>query len=524
MKADIEIAKSIKLKPVEDLLQIDPNLLEKYGPYKAKIDYENIKSNNPGKLILVTAVSPTPAGEGKTTTNIGLSMAINRLGHSSISVLREPSLGPVFGMKGGATGGGFAQVLPMEDINLHFTGDFHAITSSNNLLAAMIDNHIYHGNDLKIDPNQILFKRVMDMNDRALRNIELGEYTTGFDITVASEIMAILCLSEDLHDLKTRLGEILVAYDFSGNEIYAKDLNAVGAMTLLLKDAIKPNLVQTTENTPAIIHGGPFANIAHGANSIIATKTAMRLCDYTVTEAGFGSDLGAEKFMNIKARESGLTPNLIVLVVTMQSLEYHSGYDNLIQHIDHLKQYNIPVLVVLNQFPTDDKNLIIQLKEFVESHGVAFSISDIYNQGSKGGLEFAKQAVELANHDLNEIRYIYETEDSLETKINKVVKCVYGGTGVVFSDMAWDKLQNFEREYGHFNVCMAKTQYSFTDNPKLLGAPSNFKIHINDLKLARGAGFVIALSGKILTMPGLPKKPAAENIDYLEDGTIVGLS
>src|SRR5690554_1419872 len=526
MKTDIEIADTINLKSLDEVaknLGLDPDLLNMYGKHMAKIDYEKIESDRNGKLVLVSAMTPTPFGEGKTTMNIGLSMGLNHLGYTSISALREPSLGPCFGMKGGATGGGYAQVLPMEDINLHFTGDFHAITSAHNLLAAMVDNHIYHGNDLNIDPDRVVFQRVMDMNDRALRVIELEHRQSGFDITVASEVMAILCLSEDMEDLKRRLSEIIVGYTYEGSVICAADLKAVGAMAVLLKDAIKPNLVQTTENTPAIIHGGPFANIAHGCNSVIATKTALKLSDFTITEAGFGSDLGAEKFMNIKCRQSGLAPDVIVLVVTMRAIKYHGeNFDNIMAHIDHLKQYGVPIVVSVNQFPDDSKEEIDVLRKFIESLGYTMTVSDVHQQGSKGAIELAQAVVEASKQE-STFNLIYDEKSDYKTKIESIAQKVYGASGVVYDDHMGETLDKLQNLYPDLAVCMAKTQYSLSDNPKLLGRPKNFKIHISEVSVSRGAGFIVCLSGKILTMPGLPKKPAAVNMDYTSNKKIVGL-
>lgn len=526
MKSDLEIAKGVKLKEIGEVAEsmgLDKALLSYYGPYKAKIDVNKLEGKPSGKLVLISAISPTPSGEGKTTMNIGLSMALNKLGYTSISALREPSLGPCFGMKGGATGGGHAQVLPMEDINLHFTGDFHAITTAHNLLAAMIDNHIFHGNALNLDPDRIVFNRVMDMNDRALRSIDLGYRMSRFDITVTSEIMAILCLSEDIQDLRKRLEKIVVGYTYDDEIIYAKDLKAVGSMVVLLKEAMKPNLVQTSENTPAIIHGGPFANIAHGCNSVIATKTALKLAEYTVTEAGFGSDLGAEKFMNIKCRQSKLAPDVVVLVVTLRALNYHGDhYENMVGHLNHLNHYGVPIVVALNQFPEDSPEDIERLKKHVEGLGYAFEVSHIHANGSEGGLDLAKTVVKLSHHKHN-FNYLYDHKMLLHDKIETLVKKVYGGQGVVYSEAALKQLESYETLYPNFEVCMAKTQYSFTDNPKILGAPDHFNIHIQELRVSNGAGFIVCLSGKILTMPGLPKKPAAEKIDLDENQEVIGL-
>ncbi|NLC64674.1 MAG: formate--tetrahydrofolate ligase [Erysipelothrix sp.] len=523
MKTDLEIAQHVNLKNIEAIanqLGMHPDALECYGKYKAKIDVEKLKSNHQGKLVLVSAITPTPPGEGKTTMNIGLSMSLNALGYSSISALREPSMGPSFGLKGGATGGGQSQVLPMEDINLHFTGDFHAITSANNLLSAMLDNHIFQGNALNIDPDSITLKRVLDVNDRALRRIALKHRSSGFEITVASEVMAIFCLAEDMRDLKRRLGNMVIAYTYDKKAITPKDLNAVGSMAVLLKDALKPNLVQTLEHTPAIIHGGPFANIAHGCNSVIATKTAMKLSDYTITEAGFGSDLGAEKFMNIKCVQAGLSPDVIVLVVTLRALKYHGeGYENLTQHIRHLKLYGVPMMVLLNRFPDDDAKDMHDLKMYVESLDIAFEISEAHNLGSKGNLDAAKKIVTLSNQPKN-FKPLYTKETPLKEKIECIVKNVYGAKGVTYSPQALLDLEKYDPNLG---VCMAKTQYSLSDNPKLLGAPKDFDINISSVHLSSGAGFVVCQSGNILTMPGLPKSPVATSINLEDDGKIVGL-
>lgn len=551
MKKDIKIAQETQLQSiykVAERLEIPTDAVELYGNVKAKVDPRKVTHNRNGKLVLVTAINPTPAGEGKTTTNIGLSMALNQLGHSAISVLREPSMGPCFGMKGGATGGGYAQVLPMEDINLHFTGDFHAITAAHNLLAALVDNHIYHGNELDIDPHHIVFKRVMDMNDRALRRIEVAQdglrrsipHASGFDITVASEIMAILCLSHDMEDLKIRLGKIVVAYDTEGNEVCAHDLNAVGAMALLLKEAIKPNLVQTSENTPALIHGGPFANIAHGCNSIIATQLGMRLADFAITEAGFGADLGAEKFFNIKMRQSGIKPNAVVLVATIRALKYNghqklknieqedivslkNGIVNLTRHYENLKQFGVPIVVAINIFPTDTEREISCLQEWSKQHNVDVSLSYVHAKGGKGALDLAQKVVDLCTQPTN-FKLLYEDNASLKSKIETIASKIYHAKRVEFSEEALVDLELYEHRYAHFSVCMAKTAYSFSDDPTRLGAPSDFTLHINEIRLSKGAGFVVCITGDIMTMPGLPKVPAAEGMNVLENGTIVGLS
>ena len=550
MKTDIEIAQAAQIQNIKEIayaLGLKDEHFETYGHDKAKLNVNKLPDHKKGKLVLVTAINPTPAGEGKTTTNIGLSMALNKLGHSSISCLREPSLGPCFGMKGGATGGGYAQVLPMDDINLHFTGDFHAITSAHNLLTALIDNHIFHGNALNIDPDRIEFKRVMDMNDRALRNITVGDiglkksipHASGFDITVASEIMAILCLAKDLEDLKLRLGKILVAYTIENEPVFAKDLEGVGAMALLLKDAIKPNLTQTLENTPAIIHGGPFANIAHGCNSLIATETAMKLSDYTITEAGFGADLGAEKFFNIKCRQGDLDADAIVLVATIRALKYNGaqslselgnedlealekGIVNLTQHFENLKKFGLPIVVTINAFPTDTENEINFLKAWGNKHDVDVVVSEVFAKGSEGGLDLAKKVVEACEKE-KDFKYLYPTEAAIKEKIETIAKEIYRADGVEFSEKAQAKLKYFEENYGTLSVCMAKTQYSFSCDPKKQGAPEDFTLKIEDLRLSNGADFVVCLAGNIMTMPGLPKVPAANNMDIETDGTIKGL-
>ncbi|HZJ86728.1 MAG TPA: formate--tetrahydrofolate ligase [Erysipelothrix sp.] len=550
MKTDIKIAQNAKIQDIKEVagkLGLNESHYDTYGSDKAKLNINALSNDKKGKLVLVTAINPTPAGEGKTTTNIGLSMALNKLGHSSISCLREPSLGPCFGMKGGATGGGYAQVLPMDDINLHFTGDFHAITSAHNLLTALIDNHIFHGNQLNIDPDRIEFKRVMDMNDRALRQITVGDiglkksiaHASGFDITVASEIMAILCLAQDLDDLKLRLGKILVAYTYDDKPIFAKDLEGVGAMALLLKDAIKPNLVQTLENTPAILHGGPFANIAHGCNSVIATKASMQLCDYTITEAGFGADLGAEKFFNIKCRQGNLEADAVVLVATIRALKYNGnqklkdldledldalskGMANLTRHFENLKKFGLPIVVTINAFPSDTENEINLLKAWGENHGVEVVVSEVFAKGSEGGLKLAEKVVEACHKEKN-FQFLYAKEAPLKEKVETIAQEIYGAKDVTFSDQALEKLKSFEKDTGDLSVCMAKTQYSFSCDPKQLGAPKDFTLKIEDLRLSNGAEFVVCLAGNIMTMPGLPKTPAANKMDIETDGTIKGL-
>lgn len=556
MLTDIEIAQKAELKPITEIarqLDVTDDELELYGKYKAKITSEcaeRLKDKPDGKLILVTAINPTPAGEGKTTTTIGLGMALSKIGKKAVIALREPSLGPVFGLKGGAAGGGYSQVLPMEDINLHFTGDFHAITAANNLLCAMIDNHIQQGNELDIDARRILFPRVTDTNDRALRNIVigLGGKTDGvpredhFMITVASEVMAILCLARDLDDLKERLGNILVAYTRSGSPVYARDINAAGAMTALLKDAIKPNLVQTIEHTPALIHGGPFANIAHGCNSVSATKLALKMADYTVTEAGFGADLGAEKFFDIKCRFAGLKPSAVVLVATVRALKYNGGVPktelkaenvdalvkgsvNLEKHIENLHLYGIPVVVAINRFDTDTDAELEALREICEKNGADFTLSEVFAKGSEGGIELAEKIVAACDKK-SEFKLLYPDEISICDKISTIAKNIYGADGVVFEPAAKKAIAEIEKldeKYKRFPVCMAKTQYSFSDDQTKLGRPTGFEITVRDVKLSAGAGFIVVLTGNILTMPGLPKVPAANSIDVDENGNIVGL-
>lgn len=554
MLSDIEIAQKTKLKPIKDIaaeIGIKEEELEPYGRYKAKLNeslFERVKDNKNGKLILVTAINPTPAGEGKTTTSAGLGQAMAKIGKNAIIALREPSLGPVFGIKGGAAGGGYAQVLPMEDINLHFTGDMHAITSANNLLCAMLDNHMQQGNALRIDQRRILIKRCLDMNDRALRNIVVGlggkingvPREDGFIITVASEVMAILCLASDIKDLKERLGKILVAYNLDGEPVYAKDLNAQGAMAALLKDAIMPNLVQTIEGTPAIMHGGPFANIAHGCNSVRATKLALKLADYCITEAGFGSDLGAEKFLDIKCRYAGLTPSAIVIVATCRALKYNggvpktevskenlealkSGICNLGVHIENMKSYGVPVVVAINKFPTDTAAELDYIKQYCEQNGADFALSDVFSKGGEGGVELAQKVVEACEKP-NDFHFCYDNRLTIKEKLNEIATKIYHAKNVVFTAGVEKALKEIEKLGGNeLPVCVAKTQYSLSDDPAMLGAPKDFTITVRDLTLSNGAGFVVALTGSIMTMPGLPKLPAAERIDVDGNGVISGL-
>ena len=555
VKSDIEIAQEAKMlhiRDVADKLGITEDDLEYYGRYKAKLTEEYLKKasdNKKGKLILVTAINPTPAGEGKTTTSVGLGDALSRLGYKTVIALREPSLGPCFGIKGGAAGGGYAQVVPMEDLNLHFTGDFHAITSANNLLAALLDNHIQQGNELGIDTRQIIWKRAEDMNDRALRNIVvgLGAKADGvpredhFVITVASEIMAILCLASDMEDLKERLSRIIVAYNFKGEPVTARDLNAVGSMAALLKDAIKPNLVQTLEHTPVIVHGGPFANIAHGCNSVRATKTALGIADYTVTEAGFGADLGAEKFLDIKCRIAGLKPDAVVLVATIRALKYNGGVDkknlgeenlealkkgivNLEKHIENIQQYGVPVVVTLNSFLTDTQAETDFVKSFCEERNCKFALSEVWAKGGEGGEALAKEVIDTINTKPSNYAPIYDDDMSLKDKITTVSTKIYGADGVTFSPAALKQLAKIEdMGFGRLPVCMAKTQYSLSDDPSMLGRPRNYNITVREAYVSAGAGFVVALTGAIVTMPGLPKRPAAFDIDVNEEGKIVGL-
>lgn len=555
MLSDIEIAQSAELKPIAEIanqLGISADELEFYGKYKAKLSDEladRVKDNPDGKLILVTAINPTPAGEGKTTTSAGLGQAMAKIGKKAIIALREPSLGPVFGIKGGAAGGGYAQVLPMEDINLHFTGDMHAITAANNLCCAMLDNHIQQGNTLGIDPRRILFKRCLDMNDRALRNITigLGGKVNGvpredhFIITVASEVMAILCLANDISDLKERLGNILVAYTYSGEPVYAKDLKAEGAMTALLKDAIKPNLVQTLEGTPAIMHGGPFANIAHGCNSIMATKMALKLADVVVTEAGFAADLGAEKFLDIKCRKAGLTPAAVVIVATVRALKYHGGVakndlgaenlealekglPNLLQHVENItKQFGLPAVVAINRFPTDTEAELALVEEKCRELGVNVALSEVWGKGSEGGEALAEEVLRLIEQP-NDFAYIYEDDMSIEEKISAIATKIYRADRVIYTPAAKKQLATIKGlGVENLPVCMAKTQFSFSDDPSKLGAPRGFDITIKDIKACTGAGFIVAKTGDIMTMPGLPKVPAAEKIDVDSTGKISGL-
>ena len=554
MLTDIEIAQQCKMKPITEIaaqLGIAPEELEPYGHYKAKLSDDLAKrlENKPdGKLILVTAINPTPAGEGKTTTTVGLGQAMSKIGKNAIIALREPSLGPVFGIKGGAAGGGYAQVVPMEDINLHFTGDMHAITAANNLLCAILDNHLQQGNQLNIDPRRVLFKRCMDMNDRALRfvNVGLGGKANGvpredgFQITVASEVMAILCLAADLQDLKERLGNILVAYTYDNRPVYAKDLQVNGSMAVLLKDAIKPNLVQTLENTPALMHGGPFANIAHGCNSVRATKLALKLADYTITEAGFGSDLGAEKFLDIKCRYAGLAPSAIVVVATLRALNYNGGVPkaetakpnveavkaglcNLAAHVENMKKYGVPVVVAINHFLTDSDEEVEVLENYCRENDVEFALSDVFAKGGEGGIELAHKVVKACEKPAN-FAPIYDVDLPIKEKIETIAKTIYGADGVTYSSEANKAIAEIEKlGKDKLPICMAKTQYSLSDDATKLGRPTGFKINIRDVKLSAGAGFIVALSGAIMTMPGLGKEPAAYRIDIDADGNIHGL-
>ena len=556
MKTDIQIAQEAVMLPITKIaekLGIEDDELELYGKYKAKINdafLTRTADRKNGKLILVTAINPTPAGEGKTTTTVGLGMAMSKIGKNAIIALREPSLGPVFGVKGGAAGGGYAQVVPMEDINLHFTGDFHAITAANNLLSAMIDNHLQQGNELSIDPRRIVFSRVTDTNDRALRNITVGLGTPvdgvprqdHFMITVASEIMAILCLAESLDDLKTRLGNILVAYTYDSKPVYCRDLSAHGAMTALLKDAIKPNLVQTIENTPAIIHGGPFANIAHGCNSVRATKLALKLADYTITEAGFGADLGAEKFLDIKCRKAGLVPDAVVLVATVRALKYNGGVAksdlasenlealakggvNLEAHIDNLRKYGLPVVVAINRFGTDTDAELDYVRSICEKNGADFALSDVFARGGEGGIELAEKVIEACEKEKN-FTFMYDDKMSIKEKISALASKIYGAADVKYDASALKSLASIEAidpKYSTFPICVAKTQYSLSDDATLLGRPSGFTMTVREIKLSAGAEFIVVLTGAIMTMPGLPKKPAAVSIDVDNDGNITGL-
>lgn len=552
---DIEIAKQVQMEAIEIIASyagIEKENLSLYGNYKAKVDVQRLKemaNKTDGKLILVTAISPTPAGEGKTTTSVGLADGLRQIGKRSILALREPSLGPVFGMKGGAAGGGYAQVVPMEDINLHFTGDFHAISAANNLLAALLDNHIHHGNALNIDSRRITWKRVVDMNDRQLRHIVDGlngrsngvPREDGFDITVASEIMAILCLANDLEDLKAKLSRIIVGYNFDRHPVTAGELNAAGAMTVVLKDAIHPNLVQTLEHTPAFVHGGPFANIAHGCNSVIATKMALKHGEYVVTEAGFGADLGAEKFIDIKCRLADLKPDAVVMVATIRALKMHGGVDkknlapenveavmdglpNLERHLYNIQEsFNLPAVVAINKFPTDTDAELEAVQAACAARGVEVVVSDVWANGGAGAVDLAHKVVEIAEQ-VSEVRFAYDLEDPIETKLTKIVQKVYGGQSVELTPAARRELKQLERlGYDQMPICMAKTQYSFSDDASLLGAPENFKITIRNLKVSAGAGFIVALTGDIMTMSGLPKKPAAEQMDVTAEGNIIGL-
>ena len=556
MKKDVEIAQEAKMLPITEVakaLDIPSDELEQYGKYKAKLSYSYIKDNmnrEDGKLVLVTAINPTPAGEGKTTTNVGLSMALSKLGKKTVTTLREPSLGPCFGVKGGAAGGGYSQVVPMDDINLHFTGDFHAITSAHNLLAALLDNHIHQGNKLGIVTKKIVWKRVVDMNDRALRNIVIGlggkgdgvTRENGFDITVASEIMAILCLSSDLDDLKDRLSKMVVAYNYDGEAVTAGDLEATGAMALLLKDAIKPNLVQTLDNTPAFIHGGPFANIAHGCNSVVATKTALKLGDYVVTEAGFGADLGAEKFFDIKCRYAGLKPDCVVIVATVRALKMNGGVakdnlaeenlealkagsSNLIRHIENVAKFGVPSVVAINRFPTDTEAELELLDKICEEYGVKVVLSEVFAKGAEGGMELAEEVIRICEEGKADFRPLYDLELSIEEKMEKIAKEIYRADGVDFTPAAQKQIKELTKlGYDKLPICVAKTQYSFSDDATLLGAPTGFRITVRELRVSAGAGFIVALTGSIMTMPGLPKVPAANGMDVLSDGTIIGLS
>ena len=555
MKTDIEIAQEAVMLPIKDVaasIGVEEDDLELYGKYKAKFSDEYLKkveSNPNGKLVLVTAINPTPAGEGKTTTTVGLGEAFGQLGKKAVIALREPSLGPCFGIKGGAAGGGYAQVVPMEDLNLHFTGDFHAITSANNLLAAMMDNHIQQGNALDIDTRQIIWKRCLDMNDRVLRNVVvgLGSKMDGFVredhfvITVASEIMAILCLADDMEDLKRRLAKIIVAYNRAGEPVTAGDLNAVGAMAALLKDALKPNLIQTLEHTPAIVHGGPFANIAHGCNSVRATKLALKMADIVVTEAGFGADLGAEKFFDIKCRMAGLKPDAVVLVATVRALKYNGGVPktetsepnlealkkgivNLEKHIENLQKYGVPIVVTLNAFITDSEEEINFVKNFCEERGCEFALSEVWEKGGKGGISLAEKVLDTLENKESHFEVLYENSLSLKEKIETIAKEIYGAATVTYAPAAEKALKKIaEMGFGDVPVCMAKNQYSLSDDPKLLGRPENFNVNIREVYVSAGAGFVVAITGAIMTMPGLPKKPAAEGIDVDADGVITGL-
>ena len=555
MKTDVQIAQEAKMKDITEIaahLNIDDEDLIQYGHYKAKVDlrvFDKLKDKKDGKLILVTAINPTPAGEGKTTVNIGLSMALNKLGKKAISALREPSLGPSFGVKGGAAGGGYAQVVPMADINLHFTGDFHAITSANNLISAMLDNHIHQGNEQGIDVRRVVWKRCVDLNDRALRNVIVGlggkpngyPREDGFDITVASEIMAILCLSTSLENFKERVSRVIIAYRRDGSPVYVKDIKAQGAVTLLMKDAIMPNLVQTLENTPALIHGGPFANIAHGCNSIMATKLGMKLADYTVTEAGFGADLGAEKFLDIKCRFGELKPSAAVIVATIRALKHHGGakkedYDkedlvalekgfaNLEKHIENIKKFGLPAIVSINRFPSDTENEIKFIEDRLAKMGVECSLTEVFAKGGDGALDLAEKVIKVCDEGKANFKPLYDVNLSIKEKLEIIAKEVYGADGVEFTVPAMKNVKNLEKlGLDKMPICVAKTQYSLSDNPDLLARPEGFHIVVREVKVSNGAGFLIALTGSIMTMPGLPKVPAADNIDILPSGEIVGL-
>lgn len=555
LKTDIEIAQEAILENIVDVaagVGIKPDDLELYGKYKAKISdeyIERIRNNPDGKLILVTAINPTPAGEGKTTTSVGLGQAFGVLGKKAVIALREPSLGPCFGIKGGAAGGGYAQVVPMEDLNLHFTGDFHAVTAANNLLAALLDNHIQQGNELGIDPRQVVWKRCLDMNDRALRNVivGLGGKADGvvredhFVITVASEIMAILCLASDMADLKERLGRIIVAYNYQGKPVTASDLNAVGAMAALLKDAMKPNLIQTLEHTPALVHGGPFANIAHGCNSIRATKTALKMADYVITEAGFGADLGAEKFFDIKCRMAGLKPDAVVLVATIRALKYNGGVAkadlsqeniaalqagivNLEKHIENLHKYGVPIIVTLNAFVTDTESEVEYVKRFCQDRDCEFAVSEVWEKGGAGGVELAGKVLETLEKRESRFKVLYEDNTTLKEKIETIASEIYGAGGVAYAAAAEKQIAKLEElGFGNMPICMAKTQYSLSDDPALLGKPTGFTMNVREVYVSAGAGFVVVLTGAVMTMPGLPKKPAAYGIDVNEEGRITGL-
>ena len=555
MLTDIQIAQQTKMEPIVDVaakVGLTPDDLDMYGKYKAKINIEAIqrlKSNPDGKLVLVTAITPTPAGEGKSTVTVGLGQALNRIGKKTVIALREPSLGPVFGVKGGAAGGGYSQVVPMEDINLHFTGDFHAITSANNLICALIDNHIHQGNALRIDARRITFKRVMDMNDRALRDVVIGlggkpngfVRQDGFMITVASEIMAILCLSTDLEDFKRRVGDIVIGYNLDGKPVFAKELNCQGAVALLMKDAIQPNIVQTLENTPALIHGGPFANIAHGCNSIMATQTALKLGDYVVTEAGFGADLGAEKFLDIKCRFAGLKPSAVVVVATIRALKHHGGAKkgeygienvdalskgivNLQKQVENVRKFGLEPVIALNRFATDTEAELNFVMEFCKANNVRIALSEVFSKGGEGGEDLARQVVELCESREPGYNVLYNVESSIVDKVNTIVKEIYGGNGAVFTAAAMKQVKDLEENgLDKMPICMAKTQYSLSDDASLLGAPKNFDVTIKEVRVSNGAGFIVVLTGDIMIMPGLPKIPAAERMDISTDGEIVGL-